>query len=139
MGALSNCLTEVVEEHYEGKQSKLAQAAGVPDSLISRYCKGGFRPDLDRLDKICKALKPDLRAKVAVAHLHDECPSSARSTVHIASSSDTSHSLKENAPNYTTLDRKTRRALEYLAEVASKNADAREALISSAKVLGAEL
>lgn len=135
MGALSNCLKDVINEVYEGKQANLAEASGLPTSLISRYCSGGFRPDLAKLDQLCAALKPDVRARIAVAHLQDECPRSARSWVRIEPSSDQGVTFTEpsHLPN---LDRRTRAAMEFLADIALNDKHAQQALISTARFLG---
>lgn len=143
MSALSNCLKDILVQYYGGKQTALADKTSLPHSLISRYCAGGFRPNREKLDQICAGHHPDVRARIAVAHLHDECPPSARSFVRIEPSSDTGFVLSDGQSQdfgdaFSMLDRSTRTALEFLARIALSDKNAQEALLSTAKFLGAK-
>lgn len=140
MSNYSHALQSVLEEGFDGKQMRLAEKCDVPQSLISRHLTGNFRPDLDSLEKICATLGPDLRAKLAVAHLHDETPASARFYVRVQPASDsTAEVIHEMPPAFARLDHKTRRALEFIAQTAMDSKDACEAIQSTARFLGADL
>ena len=142
MSNYSHALSKIISEHFEGKQLKFAQTCAVPHSMVSRHCTGEYRPDLSSLEKICSALKPELCARLAAAHLHDETPPSGKFHVRVATTfEEKKEPMQEEpqAPAFARLDRKTQRALEHLARAALENKDARDALQHTARFLGAEL
>jgi transcriptional regulator with XRE-family HTH domain len=140
MSALSHCLSQIVDQLYDGKQQDLATKAGVSPSLISRYLAGGYRPEPEKLESLCVAHTPEIRARIACAHLEDECPDSARYYVRIEPiKEDDSAQIKDSpTSNLEKLDRKTRKAVDFLIDLAMKDRDAREHLVSTARFLGAE-
>lgn len=56
----------------------LAKMCGLPRANISHYVSGRTRPPVDALEALAKALPPQERGPLILAHLLDECPASAR-------------------------------------------------------------
>lgn len=146
MSALSNCLREVIADYYDDRQLHFANATGVSHSIVSRYLSGSIRPDKATLEKIVNHQPPSLRAKIACAHLHDECPESARPYVTIGSSSEASdqglmiHDRPEQGYiDGRMLDRRTRTAIQFLINHAVDHQEAQDFLVSTAIALGAKL
>ena len=140
MSNYSHALEALIQEHFDGRQLSLAEKCDISQAVISKHCTGKYRPDLDTLEKICSALEPGQRAKLAIAHLNDETPPSARYYVTVKSSEDSGASvIHEIPPALYRVDNKTRRALEFIAGLAMESKDACDAIQSTAQFLGADL
>jgi hypothetical protein len=120
---------------YDGKQMRLSETCGVPQSLISRHLTGKYRPDMDTLERVCAALPDESCGQLSAAHLEDEIPPSARRFVSVNTTitgkgvnSASQHALER-------LDSETRDALETLASEALINKDACEMLKSTARII----
>jgi hypothetical protein len=143
MSNYSHALRTVIDVGFDKRQLRLAEAADVPQSLISRHLTGEFRPDLETLEKLSAVLPPDLRAKLVIAHLNDETPPSARYDIVISATTTSSAcELHEGSPPpniFDRLDRKTQNAIKALIESAIDNPAARDVLQSTALLIGAKL
>ena len=140
MSHYSHALQKVIDEYFDGRQAGLAEKSEIPSGTISKHCSGDYRPDLETLEKICKALKPEVRARLVSAHLQDETPPSARYYLTIKPlPGDDASRVDEKPSKLDGLDRKTRKAIEFIAEKAIENKDAKDALQHTAKFLGCEL
>src|SRR5688572_7944347 len=138
MSHYSHALQKVIDDYFDGRQAGLAEKCDLPPGTVSKHCSGEYRPDLETLEKICKALKPDVRARLITAHLQDETPASAHYYVTIKPLPEEGASRMDEKPssNLDQLDRKTRNAIEFIAAQALKNKDARDALQHTARFLG---
>jgi predicted transcriptional regulator len=141
MSHYSHALQEVIVEHFGGAQLGFATKCKISQAVISKHCAGTLRPKVETLEKICKSLPAGVGARLVVAHLQDETPASARYYLMVNLHTKDGAARMEEKPDSKLdhLDRKTRKAIEFIAEKAIENKDARDALQHTAKFLGCEL
>lgn len=135
--ALSLTLHGLVKSgHYS--QIRLSEKSGVSQGQISRYLSRVEDPSVEKLDQICKAIKElgsqDDMIAVAIAHLNDQTPPSAKDLVRSSPAGD--HGRK---PFGIPLDKDLESALRFIAERTNAKIEVRDAIISSAMILGFSL
>lgn len=66
-GQLGAFLRQWIDKHHGGDESRLADAVGVSDRAVRKWCEGAAAPDLFKLDALAKAMSYDDWTKLASA------------------------------------------------------------------------
>ena len=140
MSAFSHRLRAVIDESYDGNQSMFADACGVTLSTISRLTRQVTVPQPETLAQFADRLPREQAATLCASWLTDLLPPNLTYLIRIAAEAPDSPDVMHDAlPSaWTQLDRPTRDALDTLAALAVRSAEARDALISTAACLRGE-
>ena len=105
----SACLTSIVEESFGGKKSRLAKAANIPASYITRLTVSGQGFTQNTLTQLCAVLDEKDAKRLCIAACKDLVPAEFSST-HL-------DRTNQNGP-FPLLDNETRDFIVRLAEQA---------------------
>jgi hypothetical protein len=113
---------------------QLAEATGIPYRTLTNYALDKSPADRNAMTAICRALPEDEAAALVMARLHDECPEEFERLVRIELRELT---LQEPIAPYSVpaLPEQTRRAIEILAQAASKTREWTDILVDLARVV----